>query len=127
MAAHQLSCRRVPGSSPRGARAARRVWTAPHANGKQTGYGAAQLSPGGWGARGNKKQDVWSAPRGAGPVSTCRAAHPGEAAERAEPQPLEPRCVGTAQLTSEACAASKPVPEGNVSHQQLVSAAPGSC
>ena len=52
---------------------------------------------------------------------------PGEAAERAEPQPLEPWCVGTAQLTSEACAASKPVPEGNVSHQQLVSAAPGSC
>jgi hypothetical protein len=52
---------------------------------------------------------------------------PAEAGERAEPQPLEPRCVGTAQLTSEACAASKPVPEGNVSHQQLVSAAPGSC
>jgi len=52
---------------------------------------------------------------------------PGEAAQRAEPQPLEPRCVGTAQLTSEACAASKPVPEGNVSQQQLVSAAPGSC
>jgi hypothetical protein len=52
---------------------------------------------------------------------------PGEAAERAEPQPLEPRRVGNAQLTSEACAASKPVPEGNVSHQQLVSAAPGSC
>ena len=45
---------------------------------------------------------------------------PSEAAERAEPQPLEPRRVGTAQLTSEACAASKPVPEGNVSQQQLV-------
>eukprot|EP01043_Picozoa_sp_COSAG02_P010449 COSAG02_NODE_367_length_23739_cov_16.775127_7_plen_299_part_00 len=27
---------------------------------------------------------------------------PGEAAERAEPQPLEPWCVGTAQLTSDA-------------------------
>ena len=52
---------------------------------------------------------------------------PGEAAERAEPEPLELWCVGTAQLTSKACAASKPVPEGNISHQQLVSAAPGSC
>eukprot|EP01043_Picozoa_sp_COSAG02_P113063 COSAG02_NODE_49291_length_327_cov_4.311404_1_plen_78_part_01 len=33
-----------------------------------------QLSPGGWGARGNKKQDVRSAPRGAGPVSMSSGA-----------------------------------------------------
>ena len=52
---------------------------------------------------------------------------PGEAAEGAEPQPSQPWCAGTAQLTSEADAASKPVPEGNVWHQQLASAAPGSC
>ena len=52
---------------------------------------------------------------------------PGELAESAKSEPLEPRCVGTAQLTSETCAASKPVPEGNVWHQQLASAAPGSC
>ncbi len=52
---------------------------------------------------------------------------PGEAAERAEPEPLELCRVGTAHLTSEACATSKPVLEGNVSHQQLVSVAPGSC
>ena len=52
---------------------------------------------------------------------------PDELAEIAKSVPLEPRCVGTAQLTSETCAASKPVPEGNVWHQQLASAAPGSC
>ena len=32
---------------------------------------------------------------------------PGELAESAKSEPLEPRCVGTAQLTSETCAASK--------------------
>ena len=52
---------------------------------------------------------------------------PREPAEGAEPQPSQPWCVGTAQLTSEADAASKPVPEGNVWHQGLASAAPGSC
>ena len=51
----------------------------------------------------------------------------GEAAQGAKWQPSQPWCVGTAQLTSEADAASKPVPEGNVWHQGLASAAPGSC
>ena len=68
-----------------------------------------------------------SAPRGAGPVSHVERRTPGELAESAKSEPLEPRCVGTAQLTSETCAASKPVPEGNVWHQQLASAALGSC
>ena len=52
---------------------------------------------------------------------------PGEAAEGAEPQPSQPWCAGTAQLTSEADAASKPVPEGNVWHQGLASTVPRSC
>ena len=52
---------------------------------------------------------------------------PGVAVESAKSEPLEPRCVGTAQLTSETCAASKLVPAGNVWHQGLASAAPGSC
>ena len=52
---------------------------------------------------------------------------PGAAVESAEPEPLELRCVGTAQLTNETCAASKPVPAGNVWHQGLASAVPGSC
>ena len=47
--------------------------------------------------------------------------------EGAKRQPSQPWCVGTAQLTSEADAASKPVPEGNIWHQGLASAAPGSC
>ena len=36
----------------------------------------------------------------------------GDLAESAKSKPLEPWCVGTAQLTSETCAASKSVPEG---------------
>jgi hypothetical protein len=44
----------------------------------------------------------------------------------AKSEPLEPQCVGTGQLTSETCATSKPVPEGNVWHQGLAPAAPGS-
>ena len=39
---------------------------------------------------------------------------PGEVAAGAKPQPLQLWCAGTAQLTPEACAPSKPVPEGNV-------------
>ena len=68
---------------------------------------------------------------GVGPVSMatdarqdCLEAAQGDVDER---QPSQPWCVGTAQLTSEADAASKPVPEGNVWHQGLASVAPGSC
>ena len=41
---------------------------------------------------------------------------PGEVADGAKPEPLQLWCAGTTQLTPEACAPSKPVPEGNVWH-----------
>ena len=82
---------------------------------------------GGVGGKGKQEAGRTERAKRCGASQHMSSGAPGEAAERAERQPLEPRRVGTAQLTSEACAASKPVPEGNVSHQQLVSAAPGSC
>eukprot|EP01043_Picozoa_sp_COSAG02_P099120 COSAG02_NODE_35244_length_471_cov_1.094086_1_plen_72_part_00 len=64
-------------------------------------------------------------------TSLCKAFdHPVPVLDKyvgAKWQPSQPWCVGTTQLTSEADAASKPVPEGNVWHQGLASVALGSC
>ena len=54
-------------------------------------------------------------------------AHPATGEKSAKSELVQLVLVGTARARNETGAASKPVPEDNVRHQQSVSAAPGCC
>ena len=128
MAAHQLSCHIVPAWTVAAARPGRRrslnhLTRKRQADRLRSGSAAVM----GVGDQGKQEAGCTERAKRCGASQHGDGRRPGEAAEGAERQPSQPWCVGTAQLTSEADAASKPVPEGNVWHQGLASAAPGSC